>query len=56
MQYQITVDELVDRPDARYPDKKEVYQQTVQDLDVTALVTFINSRAKQPVLPDPVFT
>jgi hypothetical protein len=49
MKYKITVERLID-PDnveKKYPDTVEIYKQTVDDLDVPALVTWINNETNK---------
>lgn len=48
MKYQITVETLTEREDTKYPDKVEIYQQIVDDLNVPELVTWINTLRLRP--------
>lgn len=44
MKYQITVEKVIDpEADKKYPDKVEIYQQTVEELNIPELVKWINS-------------
>jgi hypothetical protein len=52
MKYKITVEKLMDPPDGvekRYGDTVEIYKQTVDDLDVPALVTWINNETNKQI-------
>lgn len=40
--YKITVEEIIDKPGEKYPDKTTVYEQTVEDLDLKALISTVN--------------
>ena len=46
MKYRITIDEVIETEGKTYPSHNEIYQQVVEDLIVTNLVTIINTQNK----------
>lgn len=48
MTYQITIEKLIDSEEDKYPKKVEVYQQTVEDLDIKTVVAVVNGLVGTP--------
>ena len=40
--FKITVEEIIDKPGEKYPDKQTIYEQTVEDLNLTAVISTVN--------------
>lgn len=40
--YKITVEELLEKPGEKYPDKTTIYEQTVEDLDLKDVIVSVN--------------
>ena len=48
-EYKITISEIIHIEGEKYPDSRTVYEQTVDDLDVAALVRFVNQVTNEGV-------
>jgi len=42
--YRITIEEITEVPGKEYPSRREVYQQEIEDLDISKLIIIINSQ------------
>lgn len=42
MTYEVTIKELHEVEGKNYPETKEIYQQTVEDLDILAVIRAVN--------------
>lgn len=47
--YKITISEITHIEGEKYPDSRTVYEQTVDELDVSALVRFVNQTVNQGI-------
>lgn len=40
--FKITVEKITEKAGEKYPDKETIYEQTVEDLDLTAVISTVN--------------
>ena len=48
MKYEIVIREIISNESEKYPEKKEVYSQQVDDLDIKSIVAVVNHISNMP--------